>query len=86
MNTVLLLMAEFESAEIPLADISERYFGVKPGEKMLRMASRQQFPVPVHRLGSQRSPWMVHVRDLADYIDRQAEQAREVHERLREAS
>ncbi|CAK8739324.1 hypothetical protein SODG_002930 [Sodalis praecaptivus] len=30
MNTMFLLMAEFETSTIPLSDISVRYLGMKP--------------------------------------------------------
>ena len=76
MNTVFLIMAEFESAEIPLDALAEKYLNLSPAQAK-RRAARQALPFPVHR-GSkrQKAPWLVHAKDLADHIDQQREQAR----------
>ncbi len=78
MNTMFLLMAEFETATIPLADISERYLGMKPATAD-KKAGAGTLPIPSFRLGdSQKAPRMVHVKDLADFIDqRRTEAAKE---------
>lgn len=86
MRTVYLLMAEYRDPEIPLEEISERYFGIPPGSYLDNLARLQRLPVPVHRLGSQKSRWMVHVEDLARYIDEKAAEARKTWEQMQEAS
>ncbi|WP_407321799.1 pyocin activator PrtN family protein [Dickeya ananatis] len=69
MNTMFLLMAEFNTSTIPLADIAEKYFGMKPSTAD-KKAGAGDLPIPTFRLGdTQKSPRMVHVKDLADFID-----------------
>lgn len=68
MKTVFLLMAEFESPTIPLEKIREKYFNLSKAEAE-RKAKKHDLPVPAFRMGGQRSPWLVHVEDLAKFID-----------------
>ncbi|EMY3520677.1 TPA: pyocin activator PrtN family protein [Yersinia enterocolitica] len=69
MNTIFLLMAEFETSTIPLADIAERYLGMKPTTAD-KKAGAGELSIPTFRIGNtQKSPRMVHVKDLADLID-----------------
>ncbi|MGL9719967.1 pyocin activator PrtN family protein [Symbiopectobacterium sp.] len=69
MNTMFLLMAEFNTATIPLSDISERFFGMKPATAESK-AGAGKLPIPTFRIGdTQKAPRMVHVKDLADFID-----------------
>lgn len=68
MKTVFLLMAEFNSPTIPLEQIREKYFNLSKAEAE-RKAKRHDLPVPAFRTGGQRSPWFVHVEDLANWID-----------------
>lgn len=71
MNTVFLLMAEFETASIPLSDVCEKYFGMKPATAD-KKAALGQLPIPTFRAGeSQKAPRMIHIQDLADYIEKQ---------------
>ncbi|KGA39565.1 pyocin activator protein PrtN, phage related protein [Pectobacterium odoriferum] len=75
MNTMFLLMAEFNTATIPLSDIAERYLGMKPATAD-RKAGAGDLPIPTFRLGdTQKAPRMVHVKDLADFIDNRRTQA-----------
>lgn len=67
-STFFALLAEFGSAEIPLTVMCEKYFELKP-EEAKRKAALNRLPVPAHRLGGQKSPWMVHAADLAKHID-----------------
>ena len=77
MKTMFLLMAQFQKPLIPLKDICEEFFGCKIGTAQ-KKAVAGTLPVPVMKLGeSQKSPLAVHVSDLAEFIDKQAEQARE---------
>ncbi|MEI7125440.1 pyocin activator PrtN family protein [Pectobacterium carotovorum] len=75
MNTMFLLMAEFNTATIPLSDIAERYLGMKPVTAD-RKAGAGDLPIPTFRLGdTQKAPRMVHVKDLADFIDNRRKEA-----------
>jgi hypothetical protein len=73
-NTLVLLMATYRDAVVPLADICEKYFGLGV-PKAKRAARMRKLPVPVLRLGDQKSPWMVRLTDLAEYIDNTSAQA-----------
>ncbi len=66
-TTVFLLLAEFGTGHIPLEKCCQR-IGKKPEEANKR-AARQSLPVPVFRLGSQKSSWLVAADVLASYID-----------------
>lgn len=86
MNTMFLLMAEFETATIPLTQICERYFGMKPATAE-RKAWLNQLPVPTFRAGdSQKAPRMIHVADLAEYIDKQRRECKEQFDLLKSAA
>lgn len=74
-STFFALMAEFGTSEIPLEDVCEKFFGLKP-DMAKKRASRQQLPVTAYRGGTQKSPWLVSAQDLADYIDKQRTKAR----------
>ncbi|MBD2786592.1 pyocin activator PrtN family protein [Xenorhabdus sp. DI] len=75
MNTVFLLMAEFETSQIPLSVIAERYLKLSPATAE-RKASEGKLKIPTYKMNdSQKSPRIVHVNDLAAYIDQQREQA-----------
>lgn len=66
-RTLFLLMAEFNTGQIPV-DRCCHYFGMSKAEAN-RKAARQALPVPAYRLGSQKSAWMVSAEKLASYID-----------------
>jgi len=83
-TTVFLLLAEFGTGHIPLERCCH-HFGMKP-EEANRRATRQSLPVPVFRLGSQKSPWLVAADELASYIDGQRHEATKQWRRLRTAS
>lgn len=75
MKTLFLIMAEFESAEIPLEALAEKYLGLSPSQAK-RRAARQALPFPAHRGSkSQKAPWLVHAQDLADHLDAQRQEA-----------
>ena len=74
-RTAFWLMGEFGSAFIPLETVAERYLGVQRREALTR-AVRGDLPFPVCRPGgSQKSPWMVYIDDLAAWLDHAREQA-----------
>jgi hypothetical protein len=76
-----MLLAEFETADIPLERVCKKYFGLDVPEAK-RHAALQKLPVPVFRGGSQKSCWLVNVNDLAKYLDDLSEKARRDHQRL----
>jgi len=82
MNTVFLLMAEFETSTIPLAAVAERYLGMRPSTAD-KKANCGELPIPTFRIGeSQKSPRMIHVTDLAEFIDKRRKEAKEELEKM----
>lgn len=70
MNRIFLLMAQFGSADVPLAKVVETYFPHLSEATWKRRAALQEFPFPVFRAeSSQKAPWMVSVVELAKYLD-----------------
>lgn len=74
MNTAFLLMAQYGKADVPLEEIAADYLGMKPKEANTR-ATRGALPFPAYRVGSNKSPWLVRVTDLAAYLDAEREKA-----------
>ncbi|KAA8667412.1 pyocin activator PrtN family protein [Pantoea dispersa] len=82
MNTMFLLMAEYETATVPLSDVCEKYFGMKASTAE-RKAAENKLPIATFRTAeSQKAPRMVHIADLADYIDHQRRASQELHASL----
>lgn len=76
MNTVFLLMAEFNTPTIPLSTIAERYLGMSIATAN-KKANLGELDIPSFRLDSgQKAPRIVHISDLADYIDKKREAAK----------
>jgi hypothetical protein len=76
MNTLFLLMYEFNSVHIPLETVAEKYLRLNRKDAMHR-ANAGQLPFPTFRATtSQKSTIMVDVRDLADWLDRCRDQAK----------
>ncbi len=73
-NTYFGLLAEFGEANILLAKVAPKYFGLS-FEEARRRAPTQLLPCRVFRLGGQKSPWLVSATDLAELIDRRRDQA-----------
>lgn len=68
-NTEDALLRQFGAPVAPLVDVCEKYFGLSP-RVAVEHALLNKLPVPTFRLrDSTRSPMMIHVRDLAQYID-----------------
>ncbi|VVM71556.1 pyocin activator PrtN family protein [Pseudomonas viridiflava] len=77
MNTLFLLMAQYEGkAVIPLDRVCADYMNLTV-EKFKRKRLEGEIDIPVIRLGaeSQKAGLGIHLKDLADYIDRQREKA-----------
>lgn len=77
MKTLFLLLAEFDGrADIPLEDVAKKYLDLSYAEAS-RRAARCELPFPAYRPGgTQKSPWLVRLSDLAEWLDQQAEKAR----------
>lgn len=83
MNTTFLLMAEYGTATVKLADIAERYLGMTPSTADVK-ANAGQLPIPTFRVGTtQKAPRMVHLCDLAEWIDLQRKIAKDEIARLK---
>ncbi|ECJ3939271.1 pyocin activator protein PrtN [Salmonella enterica subsp. salamae] len=79
MNTLYFLMAEFETVTPTLADISEKYLGMKPRTAEDK-AALGRLPIPTFRLGdTQKAPRLVHLEDLAHHIDKMREESKKQH-------
>ena len=74
--TLWMLMAQFNGqATVTLESICNTYFGMSI-QKAASSALKCTLPVPAFRLAeSQKSPWLVHLSDLAVHIDKCREQA-----------
>lgn len=70
MNRVYALLAEFETYDVPLEKVADKYFHMDY-KRASKQAALQELPVPCYRAGSQKSPWLVSVKALADYLDEQ---------------
>ena len=82
-STYFGLLAEFGEANIPLARVAPKYFGLSY-EEARRRAPAQILPCRVFRLGGQKSPWLVSASDLAELIDRRRSQPARTAESPRE--
>ena len=74
LSTESRLLAQYGTSAIPLARIAQDLLGLSP-DKAARQARLCQLALSPFRLGSQKAPWLVHVSDLAAYIDREREAA-----------
>lgn len=75
-STLFLLMAEFGMADVPLETVAERYLALGRREAFQRATARK-LPFPAYRgSSSQKSPWLVRLTDLAEYLDKQRDEAK----------
>ncbi|MDE1715793.1 pyocin activator PrtN family protein [Chromobacterium amazonense] len=71
MNTSFLLLARYESPVVPLEQICADYLNLS-AKKAQEMASLNKLPFPTFRMNdSQKAPRLVHLSDLAEFIDKQ---------------
>lgn len=78
MKTTEEMLFELHGAPlVKLADVCEKYFGNKPYQARKR-AGKNTLPVPAFRLDptSHKSPWMVLLKDIADFVDAKGAEAR----------
>jgi hypothetical protein len=76
--TVFLLMAQYHGkAVISVDEICRDYFPHLDSAKFVRKVGAGDIVIPMIRMeASQKTAKGVHINDLADYIDRQADAAR----------
>ena len=80
MNTLYFLMAELETITPALADICEKYLGMKPATAE-KKALLGELALPTFRIGeSQKAPRLIHLEDLAEYIDKARKKGKELHD------
>ncbi len=85
MKTAFALFARFESPTVKLEDICEEFFGMGR-EKAYQYANVNALPVPTFRAAeSQKAPRLVHIDDLAQFLDAQREAARKEWDRSKAA-
>jgi hypothetical protein len=78
MNTLFLLMAQYEGAAIvPVKAVCRDYFSHLSVDTFLRKVSSGEIKLPVIRMenGSQKAAKGVHLSDLAAYLDARREAA-----------
>ena len=69
-STYATLLVEYGRTMVPLRDIAESVLGMAP-ERACVLASRGEIMVPSFKAGGPRSPWLVHLWDLAQHVDAQ---------------
>jgi hypothetical protein len=77
-STYATLLVEHGSAVVPLRELAEPYLGTSV-ERAHIMAKQGIVGLPVFRAGGSRSPWLVHLYDLAKHIDAQRSEAGSEH-------
>ncbi|WP_311749672.1 pyocin activator PrtN family protein [Proteus terrae] len=80
MNTVFLLMAEYETSQIPLSVVAEKFLSISPSWAD-KKANLGELPFPTYR-DNQKSGRLVHIVDLAEWIDKKREIAKQEFEHL----
>lgn len=82
-STYFALLATYQKPHVPLVDVAY-LFGLS-AEEAARRAPRQGLPIPVHRAGGKKSPWLVDLHRLATHLDERAREAAELHALVRGA-
>lgn len=67
-------MAEFDTAEIPLEKVCDKYFSLDIDTAKER-AARAKLPVPAYRAGTQKSQWLISAEKLAKHLDERKKEA-----------
>jgi hypothetical protein len=76
--THTILLEQFGSVIIPVEELAESYLHLAR-RTALNMAKKHQLPFPCFKLGnSNKSPFVVHLNDLVDFIDRRVAEERRV--------
>jgi hypothetical protein len=76
--THTILLEQFGSVIIPVEELAESYLHLAR-RTALNMAKTHSLPFPCFRLGdSNKSPFVVHLNDLVEFIDRRVAEERRV--------
>ncbi|RZH03129.1 pyocin activator PrtN family protein [Acinetobacter pittii] len=83
-NSLFLLVARYQSPVVPLETIVKDYFSHMQIAEARRRANSQQLPFPAFRSEpeNKKSTWMVNVADLAVYLDKQSQIAKQDHQAM----
>lgn len=78
MNTLFLLMAQYNTAVVPLDVVCRDYFSHLSPQLLWRRYNSGELDMPIVSIDptSAKSAKGVAINDLAEYLDRRAEQAR----------
>lgn len=71
--TLFMLMSIYPGPTVKLEDIADHYFGVSPRTAQARVTAGR-LPIPAFRI-NQKAPYLVHLSDLAQFIDDQRQEA-----------
>lgn len=85
MRTIFLLMAQYDGrAAVPVEEVCRDYFSHLTLDKFLRKIGSGDIPPPVIRVErSQKAAKVVHLQDLAEYLDAEREAALQELRKLR---
>ena len=82
MNTYHSLLITYGKPMVQLEVIAKDYLPPMSDRTLKVRASSQQLPFPVFRLGSQKAPWLADLRDVAEYLDSQRDEAIRQHKAM----
>ena len=73
-NTVDFLFLKYQSMTVSLLEVAKDYYPHIGKAELLRRANSQELPFSVFKMdSSKRAPFLVHVKDLADAVDKERE-------------
>ena len=76
LNTIDYLFIRYRSMTVELMTIVTDYYPHLSKAEALRKANNQEFPFSVFKIDqSKRAPFLVHVKDLANILDKQYSEA-----------
>ena len=75
MNNYQSLLITYGKPHVPLAAIAKDYLAPMSDKTLKVRASNHQLPFPAFREDSQKGPWLVDLRDLAEYLDKRRVEA-----------
>lgn len=85
MKTLMMLMAEYETPLIPLAQVCDKYLSVDI-ETARKRAARHELPFPCIRMGSNRSDFFIRIEDFAEFIDALANEQKLVWKKMNDSA
>ncbi len=73
MKTSEALFKQYGKKFVALVDIAPEYLGINDPTRISKLAHRNELGgIRAFRLGSNQSPWLVDIDQLAEVLDRQA--------------